>query len=112
MNVIAYSPFHDGVSAKAVGGSDRAIVSGAAHKPTRLLRRWSGAIGFSSRPATALELGCAATILDVYPTYTLLPMNRFPSSTKVPDRTDPGSPGPASVLRFKSSMCEFGNIEV
>jgi hypothetical protein len=50
MNVIAYSPFHDGVSAKAVGGSDRAIVSGAAHKPTRLLRR-SGAIGFSSRPS-------------------------------------------------------------
>ena len=65
MNVIAYSPFQDGVSAKAVGGSDRAIVSGAAHKPTRLLRR-SGVIGFSSRPATALELGCAATILDVY----------------------------------------------
>jgi hypothetical protein len=111
MNVIAYSPFHDGVSAKAVGGSDRAIVSGAAHKLTRLLRR-SGAIGFSSRPATALELGCAATILDVYPTYTLLPMNRVPSSTKLPDKTEPGSPGPASVLRLKLSICEFGNTEV
>ena len=70
MNVIAYSPFQDGLSAKAVGASDRAIVSGAAHKPTRLRRR-SGAIGFSSRPATAVELGCADTSVDVRPTYSL-----------------------------------------
>src|SRR5271157_4153708 len=81
MNVIAYSPFHDGVSAEAVGGSDRAIVSGAAHKPTRLLRR-SGAIGFSSRPATALEQACAATTLDVYPTCTLLPTKGWAGSPR------------------------------
>src|SRR6478735_8692442 len=66
MNVIAYSPFQDGGSAEAVGGSDRAIASDAAHKPTRLLRR-SGAIGYSSGSATTLELGRVATILDVYP---------------------------------------------
>src|SRR6202044_643805 len=38
MNVIAYSPFQDGGSADAVWGSDRAIATEAAHKPTRLLR--------------------------------------------------------------------------
>jgi hypothetical protein len=71
MNVIAYSPFQDGVSAEAVCGSDSAIASGAAHKPTRVLRQ-SGATGLSSRLATAFELGCAATTLDAH-TYTLLP---------------------------------------
>src|ERR1700757_2743985 len=50
MNVIAYSPFQDGLSAEAVGGSDAAMASDAAHNPTRLLRR-CGAIGFSSRPS-------------------------------------------------------------
>jgi hypothetical protein len=39
-------------------------------------------------------------------------MNRVPSSTKLPDKTEPGSPGPASVLRLKLSICEFGNTEV
>jgi hypothetical protein len=39
MNVIAYSPFHEGESANAVGGSDTANASDAAHKPVRLLRR-------------------------------------------------------------------------
>jgi hypothetical protein len=29
------------------------------------------------------DLGCI-------PTYTLLPMNRLPSSTKLPDKTEPG----------------------
>jgi hypothetical protein len=40
MNVIAYSPFQDGGSAEAVGESDRAIASDAAHKPMKLLRRF------------------------------------------------------------------------
>jgi hypothetical protein len=111
MNVIAYSPFQDGGSAEAVGGSDRAIASDAAHKPTRLLRR-SGAIGFSSGSPTTLELERAATILDVNPIYTVMPMNWVPSSTKLPDKIEPGSPGPASVLRLKLSLCEFGNTEV
>src|SRR6202012_4323538 len=65
MNVIAYSPFQDGVSAEAVCGSGRAIASGAAHKPTRVLRQ-SGAMGLSSRLATAFEPGCAATTLDAH----------------------------------------------
>ena len=78
MNVIAYSPFQDGGSAEAVGGSDRAIASDAAHKPTRLLRR-SGAIGFSSGSATTLELERAATILDIYPIYTVMPTAVVPS---------------------------------
>jgi hypothetical protein len=43
---------------------------------------------------------------------TLLPMNRLPSRTKLPDKTEPGAPGPASVHRLKPSMCEFGNTEV
>ena len=47
MNVIAYSPFHDGRSADAVGESDRAIASDAAHKPTGLFRR-SRVTGFPS----------------------------------------------------------------
>jgi hypothetical protein len=46
MNVIAYCPFQDAVSAEAVGESGR-IVSDAAHKPTKLFRR-SRVIGFSS----------------------------------------------------------------
>src|ERR1700756_4123157 len=54
MNVIAYSPFQDGGSAEAVGGSDRAIASDTAHQPTKGFRR-SGSIGFSSA-ATTLEL--------------------------------------------------------
>jgi hypothetical protein len=45
MNVIAYSPFQEGGSAKAVGETDRAIASDGAHKPTRQLRR-SRFIGF------------------------------------------------------------------
>src|SRR6476646_3088819 len=53
MNVIAYSPFQDAGSAKAVGGSDKVIASDAAHRPTRPLRR-PGAIGFSSGSATTL----------------------------------------------------------
>src|ERR1700736_3182752 len=73
MNVIAYSPFQDGGSAEAGGGSDRAIATDAAHKPTRLLRR-SGAISFSAGSATTLELERAATILDVYPIYTVIPI--------------------------------------
>ena len=55
MNVIAYWPFQDGGSGEAVGASDRAIASDAAHKPTKLLRR-SGTIGFSSASALTLEL--------------------------------------------------------
>jgi hypothetical protein len=39
MNVIVYSPFHEGESADAVGGSDTAIASDAAHKPMRVLKR-------------------------------------------------------------------------
>jgi hypothetical protein len=42
----------------------------------------------------------------------LIPMNWVPSSTKLPDKIEPGSPGPAPVLRLKLSMCEFGNTEV
>src|ERR1700761_2688268 len=57
MNVIAYSPFQDGVSAKAAGGTDRAIASEAAHKPTRVLRR-SGAIDFSSGSVPPYILLC------------------------------------------------------
>ena len=49
MKVIAYSPFQDGESAEAVGGSGEVSASDAAQKQTRLLRR-SGAIGFSSGP--------------------------------------------------------------
>src|ERR1700742_3462876 len=65
MNVIAYSPFQDGVSAEAVCGSDWAIASGTVHKPMRVLRQ-SGAMGLSSRLATALELGCAVTTLNAH----------------------------------------------
>jgi hypothetical protein len=41
MNVIAYSPFQDAVSAEAAGVSDTAvaIASDPAHKPIRLPRR-------------------------------------------------------------------------
>ena len=39
-------------------------------------------------------------------------MNRVPSSTKLADKIEPGSPGPASVDRLKLSMCEFGNTDV
>jgi hypothetical protein len=35
--------------------------------------------------------------LGVHPIYTVMPMNLAPSSTKLPDTTVPGSPGPASV---------------
>jgi hypothetical protein len=42
----------------------------------------------------------------------LMPMNRVPSRTKLPDKTVPGSPGPASVVRLRPSMCEFGKIDV
>src|SRR3984885_12900935 len=93
MNVIAYSPFQDGVSAKAVGGSDRAIVSGAAHKPTRLLRR-SGAIGFSSRPATTLEPGCAATTLDATEWTTSSRWRDRPDASSRPSEDRLGKAGP------------------
>src|SRR6185295_2564003 len=70
MNVIAYSPFQDGASAEAVGGSNTAIASDAAHKPARLHRR-SGTIGFSFGSATTLELERAATILIYTPSIPL-----------------------------------------
>ncbi|WP_431232554.1 hypothetical protein ACQ856_24450 [Mycolicibacterium psychrotolerans] len=38
MNVIAYSPFHDGGSADATGASQSAIAAGAAHNPTTVLK--------------------------------------------------------------------------
>jgi len=73
MNVIAYWPFQDGVSAEAVAGSDRAIVSGAAHKQTRPLRR-TGAIDLllSARNGfgTRMRRGNLGSI----------PMNRVPST--------------------------------
>ena len=47
----------DGGSAEAVGGSDRAIASDAAHKPMRRLRR-SGVIGFSSGSVPIYILLC------------------------------------------------------
>src|SRR5271166_3265454 len=59
MNVIAYSPFQDGESAQAAGGSASAVASDAAHKPTRLFRR-SGAIGFSSKS----NLGCVPHLVQ------------------------------------------------
>ena len=65
MNVIAYWPFQDAASAEAVGGSDRAVASNAAQKPTRLLRR------------------SAATILDIYPSAPL----RHSLAAKSRDRT-------------------------
>jgi hypothetical protein len=43
-----------------------------------------------------------------YPIYPLLPIKQLSSITKVPDKNELGSPGPAPVLRFKSSMREFG----
>jgi hypothetical protein len=46
MNVIAYSPFQDGGSEEAVGGTATAITSDAAHKPTSVLTRFR-VIGFS-----------------------------------------------------------------
>src|SRR6478672_11377276 len=81
MNVIAYSPFQDGASAEAVGGSNTAIASDAAHKPARLHRR-SGTIGFSFGSATTLELERAVTILDIYPIYTFMPTNLSDGRTR------------------------------
>jgi hypothetical protein len=65
MNVIAYSPFQDGGSAEAVGGSDTAIPSDAAHKPTRLLRP-SGAIVSPLGPYPISIVLCRA-IADKHP---------------------------------------------
>src|SRR6476646_6831998 len=94
MNVIAYSPFHDGASAEAVGGSDTAIASDAAHKPTRLLRR-SGTIGFSFGSATTLELERSATILDIYPIYTAMPTNLSDGGTRSSNLRRYGRQGPS-----------------
>jgi hypothetical protein len=41
-----------------------------------------------------------------------MPMNRVPSRVKLPDKTEPGSPGPASVHPLNSSIREFGKIAV